>query len=72
MMDQLLHVIHEHVIVVVARTVVEYDMLQTFCREFEGLFAQPEPIAPLTGVTAFIVTLAIVWLGHFVCCQSVT
>ena len=55
MMDQLLHVLQEHVIVVVAITVVEYYMMQTFYRGFEGLFAQLGPIATLTGVTDFIV-----------------
>ena len=72
MLAQLLHVLNEHVLVVVASTVVEYYMLQTFCRGFKGLSVRPEPIAPLTGLNASIGTLAIVWLGHFVCCQSVT
>ena len=72
MMDQLLHVLHEHVIVVVASTVVEYYLLQTLRRGFEGLFDLFEPIATLTGVTAFIVTLEIVWLSHFDCFQPVT
>ena len=72
MMDQLLHVLQEHVIVVVAITVVEYYMMQTLCRGFEGLFARSGPIATLTGVTDFIVTLAIVSLGHFDCFQPVT
>ena len=59
-MDQLLHVLHEQVLIVVASTLVEYYMLQAFYRGFKGISPLPEPISPLTGVTASIGTFAIV------------
>ena len=57
MLDQVLHVLHEQVLIVVARTVVEYYILQAFCRGFNGIFSRPEPISSLTGVNAYIGTL---------------
>ena len=56
MLDQNLHIYHEHIIVVIACTVVEKYVLETFCREFKGLIPQTEPIASLTRATASIGT----------------
>ena len=68
MLDQLLHVLHEHVLVFVAFAAVENYMLQKFFRGIKVLLSRPETISPLTVVTASngtLATLAIIWLNHF-------
>ena len=71
-MAQIIHVLNEHVLNVVASTVVKYYMLQYLCRFFKGIFDRPESIAPINGVTTSIGTFSIVSIGHFVYYQSVT
>ena len=51
MLAELIHYIPEHILVVVACTLVKKYVLNLFYRVLKGIFYRPETIAPLTGVT---------------------
>ena len=44
MLDQLIHILHKCILIVVASTLVKYYMMQDLCRGFKVILAQPEPI----------------------------
>ena len=75
MLTQISHVLYKHILVFVACTVVENHVMKTFFRGLKSFYSGPETIEPLTCVTTSIcnlTTLAIVGLGHFICCQYLT
>ena len=61
-------------------SVADFVLLPRLCRGLDlhlvRLFlislCRHEPIVPLTGDTSYIDTLDIIYIGHFVCYQSVT